>query len=356
MNPAMPKTPTPGACYKLTVRSAAEAARLIREQFGERARVISVNSAEPRGMSRLWSGPRLEVIVQPIPDEAEVIAPETEVTTGVTPEIPAPARLKAPSINLRTLLVRAGLSETLVARLSQSREWKECDSQPLHRGLVTVGRLLQQLAGGDRVCEPLSRAAFIGPAGSGKTTALCKWLGLETFRRARNGHVVTAEFDRPNPKGALDVYCEALGVPVAHYPALTRPATGGGFVYFDLPGFSLRGGTTNVEIRKFLNAETIEHRVLVLNAAYEERVLRAALSTGRELGATHLVLTHLDEVPRWGRLWDFVLDCGLEPLFLATGPSLTTECEDEVLEALTRRTLPPAMENPAEDDDEGRAA
>jgi flagellar biosynthesis protein FlhF len=94
----------------------------------------------------------------------------------------------------------------------------------------------------------------------------------------------------------------------------------------------------------------------VLNAAYDERVLRAALSTGRELGATHLILTHLDEVPRWGRLWDFVLDCGLEPLLFATGPSLTAECEDEVLDALTRRTLPPALENPAEDEDEGRAA
>ena len=67
-------------------------------------------------------------------------------------------------------------------------------------------------------------AAFLGAPGVGRTTALCKWLSAEVFRRARLGHVVTAEFDRPNNPGPLPVFCEALGVPVAHYPASTQPA------------------------------------------------------------------------------------------------------------------------------------
>jgi flagellar biosynthesis protein FlhF len=348
-------------CFKLTVRSAAEAARLIREKFGDNARVLSVNSVEPTGMSKLWSGPKLEVIVQPFTPEPEIAAdPEPEMPLAVHAETPArdaaPTKLAPPSFNLRTLLLRAGLSETLLGRLMQSREWAGLESQPLHCGLVAVGRQLQQLASADRAAAPLTRAAFIGPAGVGKTTALCKWLGLETFRRARTGHVVTAEFDRPNATGALAVYCEALGVPLAHYPAGTHPATEGGFVYFDLPGFSLRAGAANDALQKVLNAEAITQRVLVLNAAYEPGVLRAALAVGRELGATHLVLTHLDEIPRWGRLWDFVIESGLEPLLLATGPSLTAECEDDVLDALTRRTLPPAGEVATEDEPQGRAA
>ncbi|HUG11290.1 MAG TPA: hypothetical protein VMM36_09765 [Opitutaceae bacterium] len=352
---------SPGTCYKLNVRSAAEAARLIREKFGDNARVISVSNTEPKGLSRLWSAPRLEVIVQQFTPAAGTVAgPEPEVPVPSRIEAPdrtgAPARFAPPSFGLRTLLLRAGLSETLVGRLAQSREWAGYEAQPLHRGLVAVGRHLQKLAGSDRAPEPLTRAAFIGLPGSGKTTALCKWLGLETFRRARAGHVVTAEFERPNPTGALTVYCEALGVPVAHYPAFTRPATDGGFVYFDLPGFSLRAGAANLALSKFLDSESITERVLVLNAAYDAALLRSVLAAGRELGATHLVLTHLDEVPRWGRLWDLVMDSGLEPVLLATGPSLTTDCEDDVLEALTRRTLPPASEHSAEDDADGRAA
>ena len=175
----------------------------------------------------------------------------------------------------------------------------------------------------------------------GRTTTLCKWLGTEVFRRGRLGHVVTVEFDRPNPPGPLPVFCEALGVPVAHFPAATRPAVGGGFVYFDLPGLSIHQAE-NAALAAFLDRERIEQRVLVLNAAYDHAALRAAYAAGRSLGATHVVFTHLDEVTQWGRLWDYLIDGALAPLFLATGPSLTGDCEEDVFGALVRRTLAPA--------------
>jgi flagellar biosynthesis protein FlhF len=168
---------------------------------------------------------------------------------------------------------------------------------------------------------------------------LCKWLGAEIFRRARIGHVITAEFDRPNSPGALSVFCEALGVPVARYPAATQAAVPGGFVYFDLPGISLRDPAENAAIADFLDRERIEQRVLVLNAAYDPGALRASYAAGRSLGATHVVFTHLDEVAHWGRLWDYLFDGALEPLFLGTGPSLTGDCEEQVWDSLVRRTL-----------------
>jgi flagellar biosynthesis protein FlhF len=82
--------------------------------------------------------------------------------------------------------------------------------------------------------------------------------------------------------------------------------------------------------------------VLVLNAAYDSSTLHDAYAAGRELGATHLVFTHLDELTQWGKLWDYLLDDSLEPLFLATGPSLTGDCEEDVHGAILRRTLPGA--------------
>jgi flagellar biosynthesis protein FlhF len=187
---------------------------------------------------------------------------------------------------------------------------------------------------------PLSRAAFLGSAGVGRTTALCKWLAQEVFRRARLGHVVSVEFDRPNPLGPLPVFSEALGVPLAHFPCETRPAVPGGFVYFDLPGISPLRPADNAPLAGFLEREQITERVLVLNAAYDRASLRDAHAAGRDLGATHLVFTHLDEVPQWGKLWDYLFDEELEPLFLATGPSLTGDCEEDVPGAIVRRTLP----------------
>lgn len=344
----------PGTCFKFTVTSAEQAAQIIREKLGENARVLSVRNVAAGGLSGFFSAPKLEVIAQlvaPVVEEAEPLVVETEksVVMESTPGVRnvfssrrygAPGATFQSEKNLAKLLRRSGFSEKLLERLEKSPAWITINELPLHRALVETGRYLCELGTAHFDRQPLTRAAFLGTPGVGRTTALCKWLSAELFRRARMGHVITAEFDRPNSTGQLPVFCEAMGVPVAHYPASTRPATPGGFVYFDLPGLSLRHPAENKAIVDFLNREQIEQRVLVLNAAYEPGALRSAYAIGREMGATHVVFTHLDEVTQWGRLWEYVLDGELEPLFLATGPSLTGDCEEQVLETLARRTLP----------------
>lgn len=347
---------TPGTCFKFTVTNVHEAAEVIRERLGDQARVLSVRSVEPAGLRGLWASPKLEVIAQLVPPAPEVAAGGGTLL-GASEEIASPlvsgpvvisppekpvlrVAPRAPERDFAQLLRRSGFSETMVARLEASPAWPTLQELPLHRGLVETGRYLRRWAGARRESAPLTRAAFIGASGCGRTTALCKWLATEVFRRARMGHVVTAEFDRARSPGPLPVFCEAMGVPVAHFPASTQPATAGGFVYFDLPGFSLRDSWANAPIAEFLAREKIEQRVLVLNAAYDHGALRAGYAAGRALGATHVVFTHLDEVTQWGRLWEYLLDGGLEPLFLATGPSLTADCEEDVFEALIRRTLP----------------
>ncbi|HEX3730539.1 MAG TPA: flagellar GTP-binding protein [Opitutaceae bacterium] len=346
-----PASQVSGACYKFTVRSADEAATLIRERLGPQARVLSVRTVESGGLARLWAAPRLEVVAQidpslPVPPEAAALP------AAFVPPPPLPIEQPAPELprlapraprSLAALLRRTGLSELALGRLQSSPGWDSLQALPLHRALAEAGARLRLEA--DRPAgRPLTRAAFLGAPGVGRTTALCKWLGMEVFRRGRLGHVVSVEFDRPNPPGPLPVFCEALGVPVARFPASTRPAVPGGFVYFDLPGLSTRDPGENKALADFLAREQIDQRVLVLNAAYDHAALRTAYAAGRALGATHLVFTHLDEVPQWGRLWDYLIDGALEPVFFATGPSLTGDCEEDVSSALVRRTLVPADE------------
>lgn len=360
---------TPGTCFKFTVSSAEEAAQLIRDKLGENARVLSVRTISPGGITGFFSSPKLEVIAQVTgtTDDAETraLAETNDTTAAETPTKPvtssrrygAPGAVFRAEKNLGKLLRRSGFSETLLQRLEKSPAWITISELPLHRALVETGRHLCEMGEAHFDHQPLTRAAFLGTPGVGRTTALCKWLAAELFRRGRMGHVVTAEFDRPSATGPLSVFCEAMGVPLAHYPASTEPATPGGFVYFDMPGLSLRHPAENTAIMDFLEREKIEQRVLVLNAAYEPGALRSAYAIGRDLGATHVVFTHLDEVSQWGRLWDFVLDGELEPLFLGTGPSLTGDCEENALEAIARRTLPSGpVEDEAPDADEAELA
>ena len=80
----------------------------------------------------------------------------------------------------------------------------------------------------------------------------------------------------------------------------------------------------------------------MLFRSHDRAALQAAYSVGRELGATHVVFTHVDELAHWGKLWDFLLEGAVTPLFLGTGPSLVGELETEAVDALLRRTIPGA--------------
>jgi flagellar biosynthesis protein FlhF len=330
--------------YKFTVRTTAEAVALIREKLGPSARVLSVRAVEAKGLRRLFAAPQLEVVAQldapaaTLPAVSAEPATPAEASSGLRPRA---RRQEVPTAGgLTGLLRRSGVTESTLNRLQTNSDWEKLSALPLHRALAETSRLLREQVGSRTVRAPISRAAFLGTAGVGRTTALCKWLATDVCRRARVGHVVSVEFDRPNPLGPLPVFAEALGVPLAHFPCETRPAVNGGFVYFDLPAVSVQRAADNAQLAGWLDREAINERVLVLNAAYDRASLREAYTAGRDLGATHVVFTHLDEVPQWGKLWDYLFDEEVEPLFLATGPSLTGDCEEDVPGAIVRRTLP----------------
>jgi flagellar biosynthesis protein FlhF len=332
-------TLTPGSCYRFVVKSAEEAATLIREKLGPTARVLSVRNLETQGLSRFWTSPRLEVIAQiaEAPKSTESDTPvekESESLLNELVDIPESAKH-----TLESLLRRSGISDMVLGRIKQSPKWSEYNEAPLYRGLVEVGRYIQAEAEKKWSGVPLSRAAFFGPAGVGRTTALCKCISSDVFKKARHGHVVCVEFDKPNPSGPLPVFCEALGIPVVRLPASTQLEVPNGFVYFDLPGMAIGPTANNQAILDFFKQEKIKERVLVLNAAYDHEVLRSAYASGRALGATHVVFTHLDEIPRWGRLWDYLIEGSLEPLFFSTGPSISGDCFENVFGSLVRRTL-----------------
>ena len=374
----------PGATYKFVVRSTEEAVETIRTRLGEEAKVLSVRQLTVPGLAGLFSKPRLEVIVQAGEPEAAAKSPEVDtfslssVATGASPSVAHGRLQEAAGAGERTsstafyglagatalaenptrdqpprlsdVLRRSGFSESLLGRLQGTAAFRE-SQRPLHQALAEVGQQIRRHAE-RRPSRPLpARVAFLGTPGVGRTTALCKWLAKEVFAHRRMGRVLKAEFDKPNPAEGLAVFCEALGLTLENYspeagsgtaPDASLDSAAGGFLLADLPGLSLRRPEENSALTAFLDREKFEGRVLVLNAVYDTGMLRRAYATGCDLGATHVVFTHLDELDHWGKLWDFLLEGPLSPLFLATGPSLTGDCEEETVGAVLRRTLPGA--------------
>ena len=66
-----------GKRFRLTVKSAEEAVRVIREKLGDNARVLSVRQVGGEGLKKFISSPKLEVIAE-IPSEVDEIVTEEE--------------------------------------------------------------------------------------------------------------------------------------------------------------------------------------------------------------------------------------------------------------------------------------
>ena len=60
-----------GKKFRLVVKSAEEAVRVIREKLGERAKVLSVRQVGGEGLKRFISSPKLEVIAEIPPENVE---------------------------------------------------------------------------------------------------------------------------------------------------------------------------------------------------------------------------------------------------------------------------------------------
>ena len=75
---------------------------------------------------------------------------------------------------------------------------------------------------------------FIGPPGSGKTTALCKWLTAAVLRGDHQARVWRLDGESANTSEFLSLHCEMVGVPVERFWDVAEPAEE--LLFVDLPG------------------------------------------------------------------------------------------------------------------------
>lgn len=336
---------------RFIVSSAEEAVALLRERFDGKARVVSVRQVEGTGLARFLQAPKLEVIAEMADeetlrsDDASLDEPELSVeaedaglaaTPTQIPDLTSDRRLSG----LARLLRAGGLPAQMLAGLQSRAEWSDLEEMPRQRALIRVGMSLRAKFDAVQRRSLGNRVAFIGGPGVGKTTALCKWLASEVFVRGKSCAVLKLDLERANPGDALGVFCEALGVPCARsipdVPTLGADES----LFIDLPGIVPGAADDVAPLSEALGPLFVTSRVIVINAAYDPELIKRTFDFATRSGCTHVVFTHLDELSQWGKLWEFLLDQQLTPLFLGTGPNIAGDLEESVFDAVLARTFP----------------
>lgn len=313
-------------------KNAQAALAQIHEQLGPAAVVVSVRKLPAYGISRLWQRSENIEVTAGIPDEAP--KPKTHtVPPGEDAYVPFgdPVELLTPTLKITarrwrsvTWLESMGLLPVFAEQLEQ----KVCalhGAEPPAMPIAEWQAVRDVLATFWKPAQPMVVGSgrpqvFIGPAGSGKTTALCKWMTAAVLTEERRVRVWRLDGETANVSEFLTVHCELLGVPVGRF--WQPPDTAADLFFVDLPGVETHNRHALAALQDQLAALPNPQVHLVLNAAYESAVLFEQFYAFSTLKPEDVIFTHLDEERRRVKLWNFVLGTNCTISFLGAGQKI----------------------------------
>lgn len=307
----------------------------IHRELGPEAVVVSVRKLPAAGIARLWQRHgRLEVTAgvphkepEPKPSPSSRVE-DTEMRSAPVVNQPMTVRTPPPG-RWRSVawLESKGLSPAFTDQLEQKvfllhgeippptpeQEWTAvtdlivCHWQKARQTMTGTGR----------------PHVFIGPAGSGKTTALCKWMTSAVLLNEQTARVWRLDGETANTSELLTLHCETLGVPVKRFwDERAEPAD---LLFVDLPGIEMHNPEALSALRDQLALLPDPHIHLVLNAAYETPILLEQYQAFASLQPEDVIFTHLDEERERVKLWNFVLGTNCPISFLTTGQKIPGE-------------------------------
>ena len=348
--------------YRLVVRSAEEAVRLIREKLGDQARVTSVRQVGGEGLKRFISSPKLEVIaevggVEQGDNEVSIESPAPTLEEKGQEENP---KLNSPPVSntvsnekaevelgvdgqgedVVKLLSRSGFDLSLLAKLKSWTEWQEICEAPLADALKGITKGLADRMGNRPDASLTNSVALLGSPGVGKTTTLCKLLAHEVFINKKVPNVLKIENGVPNPDDALRIFCEVIGVTLYREVDKCPSPTDQSPLFVDVPGLSISNPEEWEHAGQLLDQKNVSSRILVLNGAYDSQILLRSMTLANHSKATHLAVTHFDELSNSTKLWPLLLDSNLLPFCICNGQNVTGDVSRGVLNQLIARTFP----------------
>jgi flagellar biosynthesis protein FlhF len=366
--------------HTFLAESIADAVTQIRETLGAEAVVLNVRRLPVEGLARLWQKPRIEVLAHvpepSVASEPASVANLDEVQVSALAELRAEMRemrenlLKSPAPQaalfsssnspetprttdedegtntsgdwrVGSLLEQTGLSPVQAERIVADLCAKHGEAAPV--SLAEEIELAQQILASRWKPTPTdARGAhvFIGAPGVGKTTALCKWLAQVSLVEGQRAAVWRLDGHVANTAESLSVFAEILGAPMDRCVPANDELPDADVLFVDLPGVNPADANALAQLAQRIAAIPNAQVHLVLNAAYEPQLLLNQVRAFSRLPIQDVIVTHLDEETRWGKLWNLVLGTNCPLRFLAAGQNIPGEFSPATAEQIFSRQFP----------------
>jgi len=311
------------------------AVRLVQENLGPEAVIMSVRKLPANGLARLLNRPGQIEVTACVPDKPRHMVPQgtdAYVPFGETNGLPdgeyalPPPRMahRWRSIAwLESLGLLPEFADRLELKLRATHGIKPPE-MPIAEWSAVRDTLAAFWRPPQHVEDGTGRPhVFIGPPGSGKTTALCKWLTAAVLRGEHRARVWRLDGEIANTSEFLSLHCEMVGVPVERF--WDRADGAEDLLFVDLPGVECFSATGMKALREVLALLPAPHIHLVLNAANETVLLFEQFNWFTQLMPEDLIFTHLDEEHRRVKLWNFVLGTNCSLGWLGGGQKIPGE-------------------------------
>lgn len=346
--------------HTFIAESAPDAVAQIRDTLGAEAVVLNVRRLPAEGLARLWQKPRIEVLAHvpekiaaptppaPVLDEvqvsalamlrAEMLEMRESMTTAKSSPAPStnPILPPAPIATERTetqpatgdwrigsLLEQTGLlpahAESVVAELC-ARHGAEAPVSIAEE--IELAKQVLAARWNDAPNPKAGVHVFIGAPGAGKTTALCKWLAQISLVEGRSAAVWRLDGHIANTAESLSVFGEILGVKVERFAPANGELPDADVLFVDLPGVNHTDANAVAQLAQRIGAIPDAQVHLVVNAAYETSHLLAQVRAFSRMPIADVIVTHLDEEARWGKIWNLVLGTTCRVRQLGTGQNI----------------------------------
>jgi len=353
---------------KFEAENMAEALRLVKQEFGSEAVILSAKSLEKKmGVFGHMKRPGVEVTAA-----KDTLYPEPEKTSsGKIRKFKNPGNKKSligtfcggimalknkPNdifqshdrelANLKQQMLSQDVEESIILKLIEKvnrivPSKKSLKDNELKLCLIHVLKEMGVTAEPVRI-EPGKRKviAFMGPAGVGKTTTIAKLAAIQAIKMKKQVALITLDNYRIGGIDQLKIYAKIIGIPIEvastgkEFKECLKRLKDKDLVLIDTAGMSQTNEYQFNELRIFFNKVRCVETCLLLSAATKENDLVDILAKFKVFSISKLLFTKLDESTSYGNIFNQLIRSKIPVSYFTNGQQVPGDIENATLEKM----------------------